>query len=213
MKNIEENFSEINKGPDKIKKYEKIGEIASNTGDIVAGVPFIGQTLQSIASIVEKTSKLAQNNTMKKYPNKSNPFFILPTANFYSEINNIVNKIMLDNGLMIKYKYDPHSYDVEIWDDFLYLLDTIDDVKEEDISYYISVNFYDDSYSYKDINNEMCSINISFIEKFKQINFEKNKVYSAFEIISNGGPSEGLGKRDYVGLSNEIVTRLCNGIF
>jgi hypothetical protein len=77
--------------------------------------------------------------------------------------------------------------------------------------FYISIEFNDDTYSYRDVKDAVCSVTIEFKEKFKQINFETNKVYSAFEIISHGySPSE---RRKYDQLSNELVVRLCNNLY
>lgn len=193
------------------EKYKKISKVAAGAADITSGIPVIGGLAASVASSISHLSKNAANTIQRKNPNKDNWYFILPSSGFYDQVFKITEKIMLDSKLQEKYIYSKDCYKIEIWDDFLYRLDNNQPTEETDISYYVLIEFNDDKYSHGEVKNVACSITIEFKEKFKQINFEANKVYSAFEIISHGHtPSE---KRKYSKLSEEMVVRLCNNLY
>lgn len=195
----------------KTENYDKISKIAGNVADITGGIPVVGGITQSVAAGISLMSKNAASSIQKKNPNKDNWYFVLPSSDFFERVQKIIEKIMSDDELQSNYKLKFENYNIDMYDDFFQRIDNEESTEEIDISYFISIKFNDDSYSYKEVKNATCSIMIEFREKFKQINFQTNMVYSAFEIISHGSsPSE---KRKYSDLSSEIVIRLCNNLY
>jgi hypothetical protein len=114
--------------------------------------------------------------------------------------------IFSDKKLQERFGYTDNDFTVDIWDDFLYRYENGEPHEENDIEHHISVVFNDDSYSHNSVDGRECSVFFTLIQKFKQINFNNNKVYCAFEIISRGYSPSGKG-RNYSELSDEFMKR------
>ncbi|KAF6570558.1 hypothetical protein JDW19_22815 [Paenibacillus polymyxa] len=138
--------------------------------------------------------------------NEVGSYLIFESSKFHSQIEEKINSLLQDLKLQSKYGFTSDDYTVDITDDFLYKFEEEESI-EEDIKYFISVVFTDDTYTHNNIGGRECSLIFTLRENFKQINFGENKVYSAFEIITRGHSPSGKG-RDYRGLSDEFVKRL-----
>ncbi|WP_342480251.1 hypothetical protein NST07_23475 [Paenibacillus sp. FSL L8-0340] len=133
-------------------------------------------------------------------------YLVMESSNFYDLLEKKLHNIVSNAKLQKKYNYSKECYSIEIWDDLLHRIENEEPSEETDVEYHISIEFNDDTYSFKEYTNKTCSVFFQLIEKFKQINFTNNKVYTVFEIISHGySPSE---KRNYGGLSDEILIEL-----
>lgn len=133
-------------------------------------------------------------------------YIVLETSKFYNLLQARIEGVLNDSKIQKKYGFTNKNYYIEIYDDLLYRIDNKEPTEDTDIQYFVSIEFTDDVYSYKDVKDRNCSISFQLCEKFKQINFNNNKVYSAFEIISQGySPSE---KRNYSGLADEIIKKI-----
>lgn len=134
-------------------------------------------------------------------------YLIFETSTFYNDLESKVKIIFQDKKLQEKYSFTDGDFIVDIWDDLDFRIENDKPHEETDIEHCISIEFTDDSYTHNGISGRKCSIFLTFTEKFKQINFESNKVYSAFEIVSRGLSPSDKG-RDYRGLSDELMKRL-----
>ncbi|HHW39009.1 MAG TPA: nucleotide-binding protein [Bacillales bacterium] len=134
-------------------------------------------------------------------------YLIFDTSTFYNDLESKVKSIFQDKKLQENYSFTEGDFIVDIWDDLDYRIENDEPYEETDIQHTISVEFTDDSYTYNGETDRGCSIFITLIEKFKQINFDNKKVYSAFEILSRGYSPSNKG-RDYSGLSDELMKRL-----
>lgn len=193
------------------KNYEKISKYAERVADITGGIPIVGGITSSVAKGVVHISQNASSTILRKNPNKDNWYFVLQSSDFYSSVERIITKIIGESELEEKFKYSKENYRIEMFDDVLQRHENNEPTAETDITYYVLIEFNDEVFINRQQQTEPCSVTIAFMEKFKQINFESNIVYSAFEIISHGHtPSE---NRDYGELSEEIVIRLCNNLY
>lgn len=206
---------DLDKAMKEKEKYEKLHRMAADAADVVGGIPLIGGPLESLAHVVSKGSKGAVDKIDRQNPNRDNSYFVLETSGFYDNAGKIVEKILEDPKMKELHNYETHDYCIEMWDDFFeFVSDDMEEnrkIQDTDISYFIYIEFQDDIFSYKDNPDRLCSVSIQFMEKFKQIDFTTKKVYSAFEIVSNGYTPE--GKRKYDEISKEIVVRLCNNLY
>ncbi|MBC9786267.1 hypothetical protein H1S01_17555 [Heliobacterium chlorum] len=135
-------------------------------------------------------------------------YMVLESSNFYNQVEEVTKRILSERKLQEKYCYSDNNFIIEVWDDLMYRIENNEPSKETDIEYHVSIEFNDDTYSYKEYTNQTCTVFFQFVEKFKQINFSNNKVYTVYEIISHGySPSK---KRDYNGLMSEVIKRLSN---
>lgn len=138
--------------------------------------------------------------------NEIGSYLIYESTEFYNQLENNVKSVFLEKKLQEKFGYTDQDFIVEIWDDFEYRFENGEPHEETDIEHHISVIFTDDSYSYNDVDNRECSVFFTLKQKFKQINFNNNKVYCAFEILSRGYSPSGKG-RDYSEFSDEFMKR------
>lgn len=139
--------------------------------------------------------------------NEVGSYLIFETSTFYNDLEGKIYSVFQDKKLQEKYKFTDGDFIVEIWNDIEYRIENEEPYEETDIEHIISVEFTDDSYTYNGISGRECSITLALNEKFKQINFNNNKVYSTFEIVSRGISPSDMG-RDYRGLSDELMKRL-----
>lgn len=139
--------------------------------------------------------------------NEIGSYLIFETSTFYNDLEDKIKSIFQDEKLQEKYRFTERDFIVDIWDDLDFRIENEQPHEETDIEHIVSVRFTDDSYTYNDISGRECSITLVLVEKFKQINFDTNKIYSAFEIISRGlSPSD--SGRDYRSLSDELMKKL-----
>lgn len=139
--------------------------------------------------------------------NEVGSYLIFESSKFHNQFESNIKSIFQDSKLQEKYEFTNDDFIVEISDDFEYRFENEEPHEETDIEYIIEIIFTDDTYSHNDINNRECSIFLTLREKFKQINFNNNKVYCAFEIITRGYSPSGK-KRDYRELSDELMKRI-----
>lgn len=159
---------------------------------------------KQIAEVIKNNISLVDSKKFVSV-NEVGSYLVLESSEFYNVLQADVERILSDSKIRKKYGFTNDNYSVEIWDDLLDRIDKGEPSEDTDIQHFISIEFTDDVYSFNEVKNEICSVTFQLSERFKQINFSNRKVYSAFEIISRGySPSE---KRDYSGLSDEIVKR------
>lgn len=131
--------------------------------------------------------------------------YLIFEANSSDLENNIIN-IFKDNNFQSKYGFTDNDFYIDNSDDFEYRFNNNEPYSETDIEHFIFVIFKDDTYSNGNDSNNECSIFFSMKEKFKQINFSNNKVYSVFEIISHGYSPSGKGRK-YSEISDELIKK------
>lgn len=138
--------------------------------------------------------------------NEVGTYLIYEASEFYNQLENKISSIFSDRKLQKKFGYTDEDFSIDIWDDFEYRFEKDEPYEENDLEHHISVVFNDDSYSHNDVEGRECSVFFTLNQKFKQINFNNNKVYCAFEIITRGYSPSGKG-RDYSKLSDEFMKR------
>ncbi|MDQ0177616.1 hypothetical protein [Bacillus chungangensis] len=134
-------------------------------------------------------------------------YLIFDTLTFYNDLEAKVRSVFQNNKLQENYNFTEEDFIVDIWNDLEYRIENDEPYEETDIQHTISVELTDDSYKHNGKIDGRCSIFLTLIEKFKQINFDNKKVYSVFEIVTRGYSPSNKG-RDYSGLSDELMKRL-----
>lgn len=170
-----------------------------------ADIPFIGNTIKASATKISESieSKNALSSSLEK-PEDIH-YFVVTADNYYEGISIKIYQILELEKVQKKYRYLMESIKVEIFED---LNDNTWEVEE----ICILITFLDDEYyNGKLEENEFGSIVIIFKENFKQINFQDNRVYTVFEIISIGGNSKyNTSNRDYIEFAKLICYLLNN---
>lgn len=134
-------------------------------------------------------------------------YLIFKTETFYTDLEEKVSSVLKSSSFRKKVDSVRDNYIIDIWNDFEYRIDNDEPCEEGDIQHFVSIVFTDDNYSFGEVDNRECSVFFTIEEKFKQINFTNNKVYSAFEITSSGySPSN--KKRNYQKVLDELLKRL-----
>ncbi|MDK8747724.1 hypothetical protein QP810_10900 [Streptococcus agalactiae] len=173
--------------------------------DGTADIPFVGNTIRaSVAKLSESIeSKNALSSSIEK-PEDIN-YFVTAADNYYEEISIKIYQILELEKVQKKYAYSMDTIKLEIFED---LNDETWEVEEN----YIWITFLDNEYYNPKLEkNEFGSIIIAFKENFKQINFQDNRVYTAFEIISiSGNNVYNTVDRDYMEFAKLICYLLNN---
>lgn len=146
----------------------------------------------------------SKNESLKTAVSK---YVILETGTLHEYFKRKINEILTEKSIQKKFDFINKNYTIDIWDDLEYRFENEQPYEETDIEYFISIIFIDDNYSYGEFIDRECSVFFTLKECFKQIYFNKNKVYSAYEIVSSGYSPSGLG-RDYRQVSEAILKRL-----
>lgn len=158
-----------------------------------------------VAKIKNNICSFNAKNTSVK--NTAKEYIILEAGTIYEYFPKKLGEILTEKSIQKKFDFINKNYTIDIWDDFEWRFENDKPCEETDIEYIISIKFIDDSYSHGEYTDQECSVFFSLKECFKQIDFSKNKVYSAYEIISSGYSPSGLG-RNYGQVSEEIKKKL-----
>lgn len=148
----------------------------------------------------EKKQSLLSNSTTDNVD-----YFDFPFADFLDELTIAVFTILSNDDFQKKYNYKVEGLIV----DAVEHLD--DDFKL--IDYCVYIDFLDDKFynKYNKKNENSCAF-FSFVESFKQINFENNVVYFAFEVTSCSADYD-QHTRDYIALSIDITRALSKKLY
>ncbi|PHG79762.1 hypothetical protein [Bacillus wiedmannii] len=148
----------------------------------LADIPIVGNSVKTGVTIL--TESYQNKRTFQKAIRESTPqinYFVLDSNNYYDDLAQKVYKILENQSIQQKYKFNISDVKVEI-NEFSY------DDNWENIEHALDITFMDNQYYNESLNeNEFGSIFIIFNESFKQINFVDNKVYTVFETTSLGG--------------------------
>ncbi|MED0965102.1 hypothetical protein [Bacillus paramycoides] len=172
----------------------------------LADIPIIGNSVKTGVSMLtesyENTRKF-QKTIKENAPQTS--YFVLDANNYYDDLAEKIFKILENQSIQHKYKFNISDVKVEI-DEYIY------DEDWENIENILNITFMDNPYYNEALKEkEFGNILITFNESFNQINFADNKVYTAFETTTIGGNcSYNNIDRDYIEFAYLICYLLGN---
>lgn len=189
-----------------LEKKEKKNNVLSTVrklSNALSDVPLFGNTLKTgtemVTDTLENRSAFAKSFGEGK---RDSTYFVLESNDYYGELFEKVFKVLEIKEIREKFEFDINELKVSIEE---WLNDDWEVVEEV-----LTITFLDDVYINDGTSNEeIGTVYITFREKFKQINFENSKIYSAFETLALGA-NHHQAKRNYCELAEFICHFLSN---